>query len=109
MKFIHLSDLHIGKRVNEFSMLDDQKYILLEIIEIIEKQKPDFVMISGDVYDKTQPSGEAVRLLDDFIFRLCHGMELTALRGAYRFAPPQAADCACAVAADCRRRSVAED
>ena len=70
MKFIHLSDLHIGKRVNEFSMLDDQKYILLEIIEIIEKQKPDFVMISGDVYDKTQPSGEAVRLLDDFIFRL---------------------------------------
>lgn len=70
MKFIHLSDLHIGKRVNEFSMLDDQKYILLEIIEIIEKQKPDFVLIAGDVYDKTQPSGEAVRLLDDFIFRL---------------------------------------
>lgn len=70
MKFIHLSDLHIGKRVNEFSMLDDQKYILLEIIGIIEKEKPDAVLIAGDVYDKSQPSGEAVKMLDEFIYKL---------------------------------------
>lgn len=70
MKFIHLSDLHIGKRVNEFSMLEEQRYILLKILEIIEEEKPDAVLIAGDVYDKSQPSGEAVKLLDEFIFRL---------------------------------------
>ena len=70
MKFIHLSDLHLGKRVNEFSMLDDQKYILLEILRIIEQEKPDAVILAGDVYDKTIPPAEAVALLDDFLFRL---------------------------------------
>ena len=52
MKFIHLSDLHIGKRVNEFSMYVDQEYILAEIIKIIDSEKPDAVLIAGDVYDK---------------------------------------------------------
>ena len=70
MKFIHLSDLHIGKRVNEFSMLEEQRYILLKILEIIEQEKPDAVLIAGDVYDKGQPSGEAVKMLDEFIYRL---------------------------------------
>ena len=70
MKLIHLSDLHIGKRVNEFSMLKDQEEILLKIIEIIDDEKPDGVIIAGDVYDKSVPSGEAVRLFDDFIYRL---------------------------------------
>ena len=70
MKFIHLSDLHIGKRVNEFSMLDDQKYILKEILNIIDNEKPDAVIIAGDVYDKTVPSAEAVSLFDDFIVNL---------------------------------------
>lgn len=70
MKFIHLSDLHIGKRVNEFSMIEDQKYILLEILSIIEKEGADAVLISGDIYDKSQPSNEAVNLFDEFIFRL---------------------------------------
>lgn len=70
MKFIHLSDLHIGKRVNEFSMLEEQRYILLKILEIIGQEKPDAVLIAGDVYDKSQPSGEAVKMLDEFIFRL---------------------------------------
>lgn len=70
MKFIHLSDLHIGKRVNEFSMIEDQKYILLEILSIIEKEEADAVLISGDIYDKSQPSNEAVNLFDEFIFRL---------------------------------------
>ena len=67
MKIIHLADLHIGKRVNEFSMIDDQKYILNQILEIIDKEKPDVVIIAGDVYDKQVPSIEAVELLDSFI------------------------------------------
>lgn len=70
MKLIHLSDLHIGKRVNEFSMLEDQKYILTKIINIIDDEKPDGVMIAGDVYDKSVPSAEAVALFDDFLVRL---------------------------------------
>ncbi|MFB2022369.1 exonuclease SbcCD subunit D [Pseudoflavonifractor sp. P01025] len=70
MKLIHLSDLHLGKRVNEFSMLQDQQYILTEILQIIDREKPDGVMIAGDVYDKSVPSAEAVALLDDFLVRL---------------------------------------
>ena len=70
MKLIHLSDLHLGKRVNEFSMLEDQKYILKKILNIIDEEKPDGVLIAGDVYDKSVPSGEAVELLDDFLFGL---------------------------------------
>lgn len=70
MKFIHLSDLHIGKRVNEFSMLEDQKYILRVILGIIDDEKPDGILIAGDVYDKSVPSAEAVQLLDDFLCRL---------------------------------------
>ena len=70
MKLIHLSDLHIGKRVNEVSMLDDQQYILLEILRIIDETRPDAVLIAGDVYDKTVPPAEAVSLLDNFLSRL---------------------------------------
>lgn len=70
MKLIHLSDLHLGKRVNEFSMLEDQQYILTEILQIIDREKPNGVMIAGDVYDKSVPSAEAVALLDDFLVRL---------------------------------------
>lgn len=70
MKLIHLSDLHLGKRVNEFSMLEDQQYILIEILQIIDRERPDGVLIAGDVYDKSVPSAEAVALLDDFLVRL---------------------------------------
>lgn len=70
MKLIHLSDLHIGKRVNEYSMLEDQEYILHQILTIIDAQKPDGVIIAGDVYDKTVPSAEAVALFDDFLVSL---------------------------------------
>ncbi len=70
MKLIHLSDLHLGKRVNEYSMLEDQEYILSEIIDIIDREAPDGVIIAGDVYDKSVPSAEAVCLLDDFLTRL---------------------------------------
>lgn len=70
MKLIHLSDLHLGKRVNEFSMLEDQQYILKEILQIIDRERPQAVIIAGDVYDKSVPSAEAVTLLDDFLVQL---------------------------------------
>ena len=63
MKFIHLSDLHLGKRVNEYSMLEDQEYILKKIINIVDAEKPDGVIIAGDVYDKSVPAAEAVQSL----------------------------------------------
>lgn len=70
MRLMHLSDLHLGKRLNEFSLLDDQSYILDEILRIAEEQKPDAVAIAGDIYDKSTPSAEAVALFDSFISRL---------------------------------------
>lgn len=70
MKFIHLSDLHIGKKVNEFSMLDDQNYIFTKIIHIIDKQKIEGVWIAGDIYDKAIPSREAVQLFDSFLTQI---------------------------------------
>ena len=70
MKLIHLSDLHIGKRVNEVSMIDDQEYILQQILRIIDEEKGDAVLIAGDVYDKSVPSAEAVTLFDDFLCEL---------------------------------------
>ena len=76
MKFLHIADLHIGKRVNEFSMLEDQKYILERIIEIAGDYKPDAVLIAGDLYDRSVPMGEAVGLLDDFLTELA-GRKIT--------------------------------
>ena len=70
MKFIHISDLHLGKRVNDFSMLEDQKYIMIKIINVIDDEKPDGVIIAGDIYDKSIPSAEAVEMFDDFLVRL---------------------------------------
>ena len=70
MKLIHLSDLHIGKRVNEFPMLEDQKYILNEILSIIGQEKPEAVLIAGDVYDKPVPPAEAVQVFDSFLTSL---------------------------------------
>lgn len=70
MKFIHLSDLHFGKKIKENSLQEDHLFILKEIIEIIKDEKPDAVLISGDVYDRSLPSVEAVTLFDDFITKL---------------------------------------
>lgn len=70
MKFFHISDLHIGKRVNGFSMLEDQRYILRQILELADAQKPDGIWIAGDLYDKTLPSAEAVELVDWFLSQL---------------------------------------
>ncbi|MBQ8541353.1 MAG: exonuclease SbcCD subunit D [Clostridia bacterium] len=67
MKFIHISDLHIGKRLNEYSLIKEQEHILGEIINIINKEAPDCVLIAGDVYDKSVPSAEAVSVLDKFL------------------------------------------
>ena len=70
MKLIHLSDLHLGKRLNEFSLGEDQEYILNQILQIVEAEQPDAVVIAGDVYDKAIPSVEAVALFDEFLVRL---------------------------------------
>lgn len=70
MKFAHIADLHIGKRVHDFSMLEDQRYILNQMLGIFKDQKVEGVLIAGDVYDKTVPSAEAVQLFDEFITRL---------------------------------------
>lgn len=70
MKLIHLSDLHLGKRLNDFPMNDDQAFILKRILNIIDEEKPTGVMIAGDVYDKSVPSAEAVTLFDDFLAQL---------------------------------------
>ncbi len=75
MKFMHLSDLHIGKRVNEFSMLEDQKYILAQILELVREERVDGVFLAGDLYDKPVPPAEAVGVLDLFLTRLA-GMEV---------------------------------
>lgn len=70
MKLIHLSDLHLGKRVYDFNLLEDQKYILKEILKVIDSEAPDAVLIAGDIYDKSVPPIEAVETLDEFLFQL---------------------------------------
>ena len=70
MKLIHTADLHIGKSVCEHSMLDDQRHILAEILKAVETEKPEALLIAGDVYDKSVPSADAVAVLDDFLVKL---------------------------------------
>ena len=70
MKFMHISDLHIGKQVNGYSMIEDQRYILKSILREVDKEDVDGVLIAGDVYDKSVPSAEAVTVLDDFLVSL---------------------------------------
>lgn len=70
MKLLHLSDLHLGKRVNGFSQIPDQKHILAQIMTIVNDEHPDAVLIAGDVYDKSVPSAEAVELFDSFLTEL---------------------------------------
>lgn len=67
MKLMHLADLHIGKRVHGFSMLKDQQYILEQILNLVDAQRPDCVLMAGDIYDKPVPSAEAVTVFDDFL------------------------------------------
>ena len=82
MKLIHLSDLHLGKRLFEFSLLEDQQFILSQILEVIDGERPDGVIIAGDVYDKSIPSTEAVQLFDDFLVRLAgRGLKVFVISG----------------------------
>lgn len=70
MKFFHISDLHIGKQLHERSLIEDQRYILSQVVDRVNEYKPDAVVIAGDVYDKSTPSAEAVTVFDDFITAL---------------------------------------
>ncbi|MCI8955918.1 MAG: exonuclease SbcCD subunit D [Eubacterium sp.] len=70
MRFLHLADLHLGKRVNEFSMIEDQKYVLKQVLNIVEEYNVQSVLMAGDIYDKSVPSAEAVLLLNDFLTEL---------------------------------------
>lgn len=79
MKFIHLGDLHLGKNVNDFSMIEDQRYILDQITGIIQERQIDGVLLAGDIYDRSIPSEEAVKLFDSFLTKL-------AAMGKYVFA-----------------------
>lgn len=75
MRFVHLADLHIGKKVNEFSMIKDQEFVLEQVIKIIGDKQIDGVILAGDIYDKAVPSAEAVQLLDWFLTELS-GMKM---------------------------------
>lgn len=70
MKFIHMSDLHLGKRLHETSLIEDQELILKQILEIIDKETPEGLFVAGDIYDKSMPSAEAVALFDFFLVEL---------------------------------------
>ena len=91
MRLIHISDLHLGKRLNEYSLIEDQRYILQQIIEVIDERKADAVLVAGDIYDKTVPSEEAMMLWDGFLNALARrGILVFAISGnhdsAVRFA-----------------------
>ena len=66
MKWIHTSDLHIGKQINEFSLLEDQRFFLQQLAALAQKEPPDALLLSGDLYDRSVPSAEAVSVLDEF-------------------------------------------
>ena len=70
IKFLHLSDLHLGKRVNGFSMLEDQRHILRQVLSAVEAEKPAGVLLAGDIYDKSVPSAEAMELFDELLYQL---------------------------------------
>ena len=82
MRLLHVSDLHLGKRVNGISMVDDQRYILEQIVSIADREKVDAVLIAGDVYDKASPSAESVTILDTFLCSLANtGVQVLAVPG----------------------------
>ena len=82
MRFLHLSDLHLGKRVCEFSMLDDQQFILEQILALLDTHPVDAVLLAGDLYDKPVPPAEAVRMLDWFLTALARrGLPVFAVAG----------------------------
>ena len=82
MKIFHLSDLHLGKRLMEASLLEDQAYILAQILDLVDAHAPDALILAGDIYDKAVPPAEAVALLDDFLWRLAQrGLQVFVISG----------------------------
>ena len=67
MRMFHMADLHIGKKLNQVSLLEDQQYMLEQTITLINQQRPDVLLLAGDIYDRRNPSVEAVQLLDAFL------------------------------------------
>ncbi len=67
MRFMHISDLHIGKKLKEASLEEDQRFILNQIVDIAREEMPDGILIAGDVYDTTTPTADAVTMLDSFL------------------------------------------
>ena len=70
MRFFHLSDLHIGRQLHFYSLAEDQRRMLDQIVEKARELHPDAILISGDVYDKAAPSAQAVEIFDEFLYRL---------------------------------------
>ena len=70
MRFFHLSDLHIGKQLHNYNLREDQEHILAEVIQYAKELHPDAIVIAGDIYDKSVPSGEAVTVFDEFLTEL---------------------------------------
>jgi len=84
MKFFHISDLHIGKQLYGYSLLADQEYVLAQIIEAVQKEKPDALLVTGDIYDKPVPSAEAVQVFDRFLTEIsvaCPKMQVMVIAG----------------------------
>ena len=70
MRFIHLSDLHIGKQLHHYSLLQEQRVLLQQIVAHVKAEKPDAVLIAGDIYDTSVPSSEAIVVFDEFLTAL---------------------------------------
>ncbi len=84
MKFFHISDLHIGKQLYGYSLLADQEYVLAQILDEVKKEKPDALLVTGDIYDKPVPSAEAVQVFDRFLTEVadaCPGMQVMLIAG----------------------------
>ena len=77
MKIVHTADWHIGKIVNEYSMIEDQKYYLDKLVELLREQEVEALIISGDIYDRSVPPAEAVELLDTILSKII--LELTTI------------------------------
>ena len=77
MRFFHLSDLHIGLKLINRDLMEDQAYILEQVVSLAQQEMPDAIVIAGDIYDKAVPSAEAVRLFDGFVSRLVQALPET--------------------------------
>lgn len=99
MKWIHTSDLHIGKQINEFSLLEDQRFFLRQLSELALKERPDVLLISGDLYDRSVPSAEAVSVFDAFLSHVTLELKIPVLAIAGNHDSPQRLDFAAAFCA----------